>query len=72
MGLHMTYSKNGNTYNCPVEAALEVIGGKWKPLILWAIGDNVLRFSELQKALPGINAKMLTKHCDASKRMGSS
>jgi DNA-binding HxlR family transcriptional regulator len=61
MGLSMTYSKNGKTYHCPVEAALEVIGGKWKPLILWAIGDDVLRFSELQKALPGINTKMLTK-----------
>jgi DNA-binding HxlR family transcriptional regulator len=57
----MPYSKNGKTYNCLVEAALEVIGGKWKPLILWAIGDDVLRFSELQKALPGINTKMLTK-----------
>lgn len=57
----MTYTKNGKTYHCPVEAALEVIGGKWKPLILWALGDNVLRFGELQKGLPGVNAKMLTK-----------
>jgi len=38
-----------------------VIGGKWKPLILWALGDNVMRFGELQKGLPGVNAKMLTK-----------
>jgi len=57
----MTYTKNGKTYHCPVEAALDVIGGKWKPLILWALGDNVLRFNELQKELPGINTKMLTK-----------
>ncbi|MGA2918411.1 winged helix-turn-helix transcriptional regulator [Methanoregula sp.] len=57
----MTYTKNGKTYHCPVEAALDVIGGKWKPLILWALGDNVLRFNELQKGLPGVNAKMLTK-----------
>ncbi|GAB6285593.1 MAG: helix-turn-helix domain-containing protein [Methanoregula sp.] len=57
----MTYMKNGKTYHCPVEAALDVIGGKWKPLILWALGDNVLRFNMLQKALPGVNAKMLTK-----------
>jgi DNA-binding HxlR family transcriptional regulator len=57
----MTYTKNGKTYYCPVEAALEVIGGKWKPLILWALGDNVMRFGELQKGLPGVNAKMLTK-----------
>jgi DNA-binding HxlR family transcriptional regulator len=57
----MTYTKNGKTYHCPVEAALDVIGGKWKPLILWALGDNVLRFGELQKELPGVNTKMLTK-----------
>jgi len=57
----MVYTKNGKTYHCTVEAALDVIGGKWKPLILWALGDNVMRFSELQKGLPGVNAKMLTK-----------
>src|SRR5512137_2448652 len=55
------YTKNGKSYHCPVEAALDVIGGKWKPLILWALGDDVLRFSQLQKALPGVNTKMLTK-----------
>jgi DNA-binding HxlR family transcriptional regulator len=57
----MTYTKNGKTYHCTVEAALDVIGGKWKPVILWALGDNVLRFNELQKGLPGVNSKMLTK-----------
>jgi len=57
----MAYTKNGKTYHCTVEAALDVIGGKWKPLILWHLGDDVLRFSELQRGLPGVNAKMLTK-----------
>lgn len=57
----MTYTKNDKTFHCPVEAALDVIGGKWKPLILWALGDSVMRFGELQKALPGVNTKMLTK-----------
>jgi DNA-binding HxlR family transcriptional regulator len=57
----MGFKRNGKTYHCPVEAALDVIGGKWKPLILWALGDNVLRFNELQKGLPGVNTKMLTK-----------
>jgi DNA-binding HxlR family transcriptional regulator len=57
----MPYTKNGKTYRCPVQAALDVIGGKWKPLILWYLGDNVVRFGELQKGLPGVNAKMLTK-----------
>ena len=57
----MTYTKNGKTFHCPVEAALDVIGGKWKPLILWALGDEVMRFGQLQKELPGVNTKMLTK-----------
>lgn len=61
MGVTMTYTRNGKTFHCPVEAALDVIGGKWKPLILWALGDAVLRFNELQKAIPGVNTKMLTK-----------
>ena len=57
----MTYVKNGKTYHCTVEATLDVIGGKWKPLILWHLGDSVMRFGELQKSLHGVNAKMLTK-----------
>lgn len=57
----MMYTKNGKVFHCPVEAALDVIGGKWKPLILWALGNTVMRFNELQKALPGVNTKMLTK-----------
>ncbi len=48
-------------YICPVEATLDVIGGKWKPLILWQLKDNILRFNSLQQTLPGISPKMLTK-----------
>jgi DNA-binding HxlR family transcriptional regulator len=66
----MDYTRNGKSYHCPVEAALDVIGGKWKPLILWALGDEVMRFSELQKALPGINTKMLTKQLRALENDG--
>jgi DNA-binding HxlR family transcriptional regulator len=49
-------------YNCPVEATLDVIGGKWKPLILWYLSESTLRFSELKKKIPGITEKMLTQH----------
>lgn len=48
-------------YHCPMELTLELIGGKWKSLILWHLGENVLRFSELKKALPKITQKMLTQ-----------
>lgn len=44
-----------------VRAALEVIGGKWKPVILWHLAEGRLRFSGLQKSLPGISQKILTQ-----------
>jgi DNA-binding HxlR family transcriptional regulator len=49
------------TYNCPVEAALDVIGGKWKALILWWLQERTWRFAELRRQIPGITEKMLTR-----------
>lgn len=51
----------GNQYNIPVEATLEVIGGKWKVLILCHLKSGTMRFSELQKSIPQITKKMLTQ-----------
>lgn len=48
-------------YCCPVEATLSIIGGKWKPLILWQLKDSTLRYNSLQQTLPGISPRMLTK-----------
>lgn len=45
---------------CPVEATLELIGGKYKPLILWHLTDRVLRFGEIQRLVPKATPKMLT------------
>src|SRR6516162_891094 len=49
------------TYNCPVEAAVDVIGGKWKALILWWLQERTWRFAELRRQIPGITEKMLTQ-----------
>ncbi len=57
-------------YHCPVEAAIDVIGGKWKPLILWALRDGTLRFSRIENELPGITQKMLTKQLRELERDG--
>lgn len=49
------------TQNCPVEATLELIGGKYKALILWHLAQGKLRFSELKKAIETATPKMLTQ-----------
>lgn len=48
-------------YRCPVEVTLEIIGGKWKAVILWHLTFKTLRFSQLQRRLPGVTQKMLTQ-----------
>ena len=47
--------------NCPVESTLELIGGKYKALILWHLSEKTLRFSQLHKEISGATAKMLTQ-----------
>jgi DNA-binding HxlR family transcriptional regulator len=48
------------TYNCPVEATVDVIGGKWKTPILWHLRSGTKRFSELKKLMPNVTERMLT------------
>ena len=45
--------------NCPVETTLELIGGKYKALILWYLSNEKLRYSQLRDLLGGITPKML-------------
>ena len=49
------------TDSCPVAATLELIGGKYKALILWHLSEGKLRFSQLQKLIAGATPKMLTQ-----------
>ena len=47
---------------CELEVTFGVIGGKWKPLILWFLGEfHTLRFGQLQHLIPDITHKVLTK-----------
>jgi DNA-binding HxlR family transcriptional regulator len=46
---------------CPAEITLRVIGGKWKPVILWHLSGGTRRFSELKRSIPGITQRMLSQ-----------
>lgn len=48
-------------YNCPVDVTLNMIGGKYKSLILWHLINSTLRFGELRKLIPQATPKMLTQ-----------
>ncbi|MEZ5050552.1 MAG: helix-turn-helix domain-containing protein [Saprospiraceae bacterium] len=45
---------------CPVSATLKIIGGKWKPLILYFISVDVNRFGQLQRMIPDCSKRMMT------------
>ncbi|MCL2580388.1 MAG: helix-turn-helix transcriptional regulator [Oscillospiraceae bacterium] len=47
--------------NCPVVATLDIIGGKYKAIILWHLMDHTRRFGELRKLIPQATQKMLTQ-----------
>lgn len=50
-------------YVCGIDAAMDVISGKWKGLILWELHSHgVRRFSALRRALVGVSEKMLAQH----------
>lgn len=46
-------------YTCGLDAAADVIGGKWKPRILWALHHGPMRFGELRREISGVTEKML-------------
>ncbi|CAG7638051.1 putative HTH-type transcriptional regulator YtcD [Paenibacillus solanacearum] len=54
-------SKSVKTYNTAVEATLEVIGGKWKPVILFYLTFGKKRNSELMRLMPAVTQKVLTE-----------
>jgi DNA-binding HxlR family transcriptional regulator len=57
-------------YDCPVKLTAHVIGGKWKPLILFYLEGGTRRFGELCKLIPGMTKKMLTQHLRELERDG--
>lgn len=56
--------------DCPVTHCLQVIGGKWKPVILFCIENGVNRFGALQRAIPAVTKQMLTQQLRELERDG--
>ena len=61
----MEAKKNEKKYaeaeECPISASIGVIGGKWKPVIIWVLMEKPLRFGELHKTIEGIALKVLSR-----------
>ncbi|MEU0586048.1 helix-turn-helix domain-containing protein [Streptomyces sp. NPDC006132] len=57
-----TRERRPGGYVCGIDAAMDVIGGKWKVLILWALNERPCRFGELRRELPGVTEKVLASH----------
>jgi DNA-binding HxlR family transcriptional regulator len=53
-------TKDFNPSNCPVTYCLNIIGGKWKPIIIHQIRRDCNRYSLLQRAIPEISKQTLT------------
>ncbi|MGA7292892.1 MAG: helix-turn-helix domain-containing protein [Terriglobales bacterium] len=56
--------------NCPVKLTASIIGGKWKPSLLFHLEGHTRRFCELQRLIPGLTKKMLTQHLRELERDG--
>jgi DNA-binding HxlR family transcriptional regulator len=54
-------SKTGNPYSCPLTAAVDKIGGRWKPIILFYLSNGSRRFGQLAVTVPMISKKVLTQ-----------
>ncbi|MEK7166620.1 MAG: helix-turn-helix domain-containing protein [Patescibacteria group bacterium] len=56
--------------DCPVEACMDIIGGKWKSMILFRVMEQTRRFNELRRLLPNITQRMLTNQLRELERDG--
>lgn len=61
---------NGRIYHCALDVTMELVGGKWKTIVLWYLRKDKKRFSALRKLIPGITEKMLSMQLRQLERDG--
>jgi DNA-binding HxlR family transcriptional regulator len=62
--------KKHGANECPITATIDVVGGKWKPPIIWLLFKGPMRFGELSKTMPDIALKVLSKQLKELERDG--
>lgn len=60
----------GKEYRCPVELTIDLLGGKWKAVLMWELSEKTLRFNELTRLFPNATRKMLTQQLKEMERDG--
>jgi DNA-binding HxlR family transcriptional regulator len=63
-------AERGTPFRCPVQLTLAVIGGKWKPMLLWELRAGARGFNALHAALPGLSPKVLAEQLRQLERDG--
>ena len=58
----MSVSKKEDEPECPIDAALRVVDGRWKGTILWRLVDGPLRTGQLRRLIPQMSERMLIRH----------
>jgi DNA-binding HxlR family transcriptional regulator len=59
-----------NPYDCPVTRTMSFIGGKWKPIILYCLSQQTMRYGKLRMYIPAISSKMLTQELKELELLG--